>query len=395
MTDFTTNFNTIQFDGASFLIGAETVNVLWRNSDGDIFLASGTTVPTDATAGYGKGAMFFDTDATSTGSVFWVNEGSATSCKFVSVTAPTTITLAGDVTGDSDTNVVASISDTATVATNKKLQFRDTGLYINSSADGQLDIAADTTLAITAPATTVSGSLALATDKKLQFRDSALTISSTTDGQLDIAADTKLQLTSATTAVSAALSLAGDTTVATDKKMQFRDTGLYINSSADGQLDIAADTTLAITAPATTVSGSVTMATDKKIQLRDTAISLNSSADGQMDVIADGVVKITTPSTINTGVLNYAETAGTAPAYTLAVPITALVDGAMVMFKTDGASTDDDATINVNSLGAKPLCKASTGTQITDAGVLVDNGVYIAIYSTDVVVGGGWMVQGV
>ena len=35
------------------------------------------------------------------------------------------------------------------VATNKKVQFRDAALFINSSADGQLDIAADTEVEIT------------------------------------------------------------------------------------------------------------------------------------------------------------------------------------------------------------------------------------------------------
>ena len=292
MTDFTTNFNTIQFDGASFVIGSETVNVLWRDSDSNIFLASGTTVPTDATAGYGVGALFIDTDASS-GSILFINEGTAASCDFNSVTVPTALTLAGDVTGDSDENTVAKINGVA--------------LGTTTATSGNVLTANGTNWATATP-----------------------------DGA-----------------------------------------GLVDKASAQ------------------TITGAKTFGTDKKLLFRDSAISVNSSADGQLDLLADGVVKITTPSAINTGVLNYAETAGTAPAYTLAVPITALVDGAMVMFKTNGASTDDDATLNVNSLGAKPLCKASTGAQITDAGALVDNGVYIAIYSTDVVVDGGWMVQGV
>ena len=42
--------------------------------------------------------------------------------------------------------------------TNKKIQFRDTGLFINSSADGQLDIDADTTLQINAPTVDIDAS---------------------------------------------------------------------------------------------------------------------------------------------------------------------------------------------------------------------------------------------
>ncbi|KKM18698.1 hypothetical protein LCGC14_1663040, partial [marine sediment metagenome] len=50
-----------------------------------------------------------------------------------------------------------------------KLLFRDSGLHIYSSVDGQLDIVADTVLAITAPSVTLSGDLALADDKDLRF----------------------------------------------------------------------------------------------------------------------------------------------------------------------------------------------------------------------------------
>ena len=43
--------------------------------------AMGTTVPTDGTAGYGKGCIFIDTDG-GIGSTLYVNEGSNTSCDF-------------------------------------------------------------------------------------------------------------------------------------------------------------------------------------------------------------------------------------------------------------------------------------------------------------------------
>ena len=46
-----------------------------------IMKAMGTTVPTDGTAGYGKGCIFIDTDG-GIGSTFYVNEGSLTSCDF-------------------------------------------------------------------------------------------------------------------------------------------------------------------------------------------------------------------------------------------------------------------------------------------------------------------------
>lgn len=53
-----------------------------------------------------------------------------------------------------------TITGVKTLGTTTKLQFRDTGLFINSSVDGQLDISADTTLALTAPTSSLSGTTA-------------------------------------------------------------------------------------------------------------------------------------------------------------------------------------------------------------------------------------------
>jgi hypothetical protein len=53
-----------------------------------------------------------------------------------------------------------TITGVKTLGTTTKLQIRDTGLFINSSVDGQLDISADTTLALTAPTSNLSGTTA-------------------------------------------------------------------------------------------------------------------------------------------------------------------------------------------------------------------------------------------
>jgi len=52
-------------------------------------------------------------------------------------------------------------SDDLLLATTEKIQFRDTGLYINSSADGQLDIVADTEIQIAATTIDINGAVAL------------------------------------------------------------------------------------------------------------------------------------------------------------------------------------------------------------------------------------------
>lgn len=50
-----------------------------------LLLASGTTVPTDGTAGYQTGCIFQHTDG-GDGTALYVNEGSVTSCDFNAIT---------------------------------------------------------------------------------------------------------------------------------------------------------------------------------------------------------------------------------------------------------------------------------------------------------------------
>ena len=53
---------------------------------------------------------------------------------------------------------------TTTVGTNSKIQFRDTGLFINSSTDGQLDLVADTEIQIAATTIDINGNVLLSAD---------------------------------------------------------------------------------------------------------------------------------------------------------------------------------------------------------------------------------------
>jgi len=103
------------------------------------------------------------------------------------------------------------------------------------------------------------------TDKPIRWRDSGLAILSSTDGQLDIDADGELEITSPIVDIDAStgLDLAGANlnstwTVNTTNKIQFRDSGLYIHSSVDGQLDIVTDTALLLTSPYVGVGNAAT-----------------------------------------------------------------------------------------------------------------------------------------
>jgi len=81
-----TNFTVVQIDGQSQAQGAETITVLLRDPNGDILWATGLTVPTDATTGYAKGALFIDTDVATGTTGLNCNKGTRTSCAFTAVT---------------------------------------------------------------------------------------------------------------------------------------------------------------------------------------------------------------------------------------------------------------------------------------------------------------------
>ena len=105
--------------------------------------------------------------------------------------------------------------------------------------------------------------LLLNADNQLQFRDSAINIRSDADGDLDINADDEIELNSTlidingNVKISGTLAQADTVTMATNKKIQFRDTGLHISSTADGQLDLVADTEIQIAATTIDINGAV------------------------------------------------------------------------------------------------------------------------------------------
>jgi hypothetical protein len=61
---------------------ASGVTTLMKNGSGKILLATGTSVPADAGAGYAKGCLFIDTDVGAGSQGVYVNVGTITSCNF-------------------------------------------------------------------------------------------------------------------------------------------------------------------------------------------------------------------------------------------------------------------------------------------------------------------------
>ena len=81
-------------------------------------------------------------------------------------------------------------------------------------------------------------------------------------------------------------SFTGTNTIGTTNKLQFRDTGLYINSSADGQLDIVADTEVQIAATTIDMNGAVDISGDLTLA-GDVVISATNTIDIQGDMSID------------------------------------------------------------------------------------------------------------
>ena len=79
-----------------------------------------------------------------------------------------------------------------------------------------------------------------------------------------------------------------DLLIATTEKIQFRDTAIYINSSADGQLDLVADT---------------------EIQIAATTIDINGAADISGNLAVGGNLTVTGTTTFNGGTITMGDAA--------------------------------------------------------------------------------------
>ena len=165
------------------------------------------------------------------------------------VTISGDLTVSGDTTTVSTTNMVVSdnlieLNNGATSNSN------DSGLVIERGSTGDnaifmWDESADTFVLGTTTATgSATGNISV-TDGALQA--GSLDIS----GNIDVDGTANLDVVD----IDGAVSIDAATTIGTDNKIQFRDTGLYINSSTDGQLDIVADTEIQIAATTVDLNG--------------------------------------------------------------------------------------------------------------------------------------------
>jgi hypothetical protein len=105
----------------------------------------------------------------------------------------------------------------------------------------------------------------------------------TLTGNLDVSGTTLVTgvlTTTAATVFNGGFASNADSTLGTDKKVQFRDSAIYINSSVDGQLDIVADT---------------------EIQIAATTVDLNGNLDVSGTALVTGVLTTTAATVFNGG----------------------------------------------------------------------------------------------
>ena len=241
---------------------------------------------------------------------------------------------------------IDGLAEDILVATDKKVGFRDSAIYINSSADGQLDIVADTEIQIAATTIDINGAI----NASGEIIAASLDIS----GNIDVNGTTNLDVVD----IDGAVNIAAATTVATDNKIQFRDTGLYINSSTDGQLDIVADTEVQIAATTVDINGAVD-------------VSGNLSVGGNLDVT--GTFDLSDSNFTNAGDIQLDSISGdsdtnTSIAFSGSDVITVTTGGETQVTFNNGSilpTTDNDVDLGSSSLEFKDLY--IDGTAYVDA----------------------------
>ena len=177
--------------------------------------------------------------------------------------------------------------------------------------------------------------------------------------------------------------LALGNTTTTDQKIQFRDTGIYLNSSADGQLDIVADTEIQIAATtidingAVALSGAITGATNITLSGELDAATLDISGNADIDGIleADAMTlngtAITATATLDTGISNNnlpKFTSGVADNDFLRVDGTAVEGRSATEVLSDIAAAPAAGSSNIVTTGALNSGSITSGFGTIDTG---------------------------
>ena len=187
-------------------------------------------------------------------------------------------------------------SDDLLVASTEKLQFRDTAIYINSSADGQLDLVADTEIQIAATTVDINGAVALngaitgATNITLSGELDAATLDISGDADIDGTLETDALSINGTTVTSTAAELNildGVTATATELNIMDGVTATTAELNImDGVTSTAAELNLVDGITAGTVSASKAVIVDSN---KDLTGFRNLTISGDLTVSGDDI----------------------------------------------------------------------------------------------------------
>ena len=273
---------------------------------------------------------------------------------------------------DSDTTLTHTDGTGLTLNSTNKLLFRDTGLYINSSTDGQLDLVADTEIQIAATTIDINGAIAMdgaitgATNITLSGELDAATLD--ISGNADIDGTTNLDAVD----IDGAVQLDATLTVGADDQgydvKLFGDTAsayMLWDTSAD-DLILGGAAGLIVPDGQFTLGSTAVSATAAEINLidGDTARGTTAVADGDGLLVNDaGTMRMTNVTTLKTyfqtGASTAADDISTGDgAVTIAtssgnITIDAQAGDADIIFKGTDSSSDITAlTLDMSDAGA-------------------------------------------
>jgi len=322
---------------------------------GNLIITHGGTIDLDAQANV---MSIIDNNAASLD----IKEGSTSYLKFVTTNSSEKIVVGQDTTFADDVSLLSDaavlnfgadsevnlthVADTGLLLNSTSVfQFRDSALSIGSSADGQLDINADTLLEITAPTVqfdtdgqvvsfgadgdvtlthVADAALMLNSAMGLRFRDSALSINSSTDGQLDIDADTELEITAPVVDINASTSV----NISNDLKLDSDSAVLGFGADNDVTLTHVADTALMLNS-------------SMALRFRDSALSVSSPSDGTLAIAADTEVDITATTIDINGNADISGSLGVGSTTASTLKVSDLTNNRIVIAGASGEIEDD------------------------------------------------------
>ena len=172
--------------------------------------------------------------------------------------------------GDGKTIGSASDVDAITIAANGQVTFTQTliGTALDISGDIDVDGTANLDIVDIDGATNIAAAVTMATNNKIQFRDDAIHISSTADGQLDLVADTEIQIAATTIDINGAINASGEIIAASLDISGNIDVDGTTNLDVvdiDGAVDMAS--TLQVDGAITSSAGATISTTGQEFQL--------------------------------------------------------------------------------------------------------------------------------